>query len=146
MFEKIATECKCGKQKCHRYIERMKMEGNGDDNGLNSAPLCHPRNDGAKKCFNAAHNKICNHKVEQVSLNQLGQYAIFSSRWWHHGYYNITSEFEYHTAQLFCTGAQDSESWAGHTRARNQSRREGRLTGEGIESFSRDVEDNWDTT
>jgi hypothetical protein len=146
MFEKIATECKCEKQKCRRYIERMKMDGNGDDNGLYFAPLCHPRNDGTKKCFNAAHIKICNHKEEQVSLNQLGQYAIFPSRWWHHGYYNITSEFEYYTAQLFCTGAQDGESWAGHTRTRNQSSREGRLTGEGIESFSRDIKDNWDTT
>ena len=119
---------------------------NGDDNGLMFAPSCHPKNDTAQKCFDASNNKICQHQIEQVSLNELGQYVQFPSRWWHRGYYAITSGVMYITAQLFCTAAQDGESWSGHTRTRNQSRREGRITGEGIESFSRDVKDNWETT
>ena len=119
---------------------------NGDDNGLYFAKSCNPSNNGAKKCFDATHNKICYHEVDQVSLNQLGQYVIFPSRWWHRGYYNITSEFEYYTAQLFCTGAKDSESWAGHTRAKNKEMKQGRLHNQDVISVSQDIDDNWNTT
>ena len=119
---------------------------NSDDNGLYFAQSCHPSNNRAKKCFDAAHNKICYHNEKQVSLNQLGQYVIFPSRWWHRGYYNIKSEFEYYTAQLFCTGAQDSESWAGHTRAKNNKMKQGRLHTQDVLSVSQDIDENWDTT
>ena len=52
----------------------------------------------------------------------------------------------YYTAQLFCTGSQDSESWAGHTRAKNKSMKQGRLHLEYVTSVSNDIDKNWDTT
>ncbi len=47
---------------------------------------------GDKKCFNTLKEKICKHKVEQVELNHVGQYVIFPARFWHKGYYQITSK------------------------------------------------------
>jgi hypothetical protein len=118
----------------------------GGDNGLLFAPLCKPANDDNVKCFNTWRNKKCNHKVDKVALNKLGQYVKFPSRWWHRGFYEIRSQKEYYTAQLFCTAAQDPKSWTNQTHKQNRNMTTGRLPKDQISDISRDIQDNWDTT
>ena len=52
----------------------------------------------------------------------------------------------YYTAQLFCTAAQDSASFSGHTRTQNKEMKQGKLTIEQMSSVSNDIKDNWDST
>jgi hypothetical protein len=46
----------------------------GDGNGLIFAP----RYDG--ECFNSRNEKGCDHPVNKVALDNVGEYAVFSSR------------------------------------------------------------------
>ena len=52
----------------------------------------------------------------------------------------------YYTAQLFCTAAQDSGSFSGHTRTQNKDMKQGKLTIEQMRSVSNDIKENWDST
>jgi len=117
-----------------------------DKNGLFFAPLCHPANDSDMKCFNTWRNKKCDHKVDKVALNELGQYVVFLSRWWHRGFYEISSEKEYYTAQLFCTATQDPDSWSNLTRKQNSNFKIGRIPIDQMNDVSTDIRDNWNTT
>ena len=58
----------------------------GDGNGLIFAPKC----DG--ECLTSRKEKKCDHPVNKVSLDYVGEYVVFLSRWYHHGYYNIKSD------------------------------------------------------
>jgi len=119
----------------------------GDDNGLFFAPLCQPANDNDVKCFDTWRNKRCNHKVDKVALNKLGEYVVFPSRWWHRGFYEIRSQKEYYTAQLFCTAAEDPDSWTSQTRKQNRNMTIGRLPqNEMLFDVVKDIQQNWDTT
>jgi hypothetical protein len=117
-----------------------------DDNGLFFAPICKPANDDDVKCFDSLKNKTCDHKVDKVVLNEVGQYVIFPSRWWHRGFYEIRSEKEYYTVQLFCTAAQDPESWTNQLRKDNRNMKIGRIPVYQMNEVSNDIKDNWNTT
>jgi hypothetical protein len=54
-------------------------------NGLLFAPRC----DG--ECFSSRKEEGCDHPVNKVALDNVGDYVVFLSRWYHHGYYNINS-------------------------------------------------------
>jgi hypothetical protein len=118
----------------------------GDDNGIVFSKQCHPSNDGVKKCFNTFNKKICSHGTEEVSLNLVGQYVIFPARWWHRGYFRITSNTTYYTAQLFCTAARDINSWSNRTRSKNKEMTIQQLPFEDVREVSHDVKNHWDTT
>jgi len=118
----------------------------GDDNGLILAPTCNPSNDGVKKCFDSFRQKQCSHKTDTVPLNLLGQYVLFPSRWWHKGFYNIRSDRVFYTAQLFCTAAQDPDSWSNHTRKQNRNMTMGGIAVSQMQNISTDIQNNWDTT
>ena len=89
----------------------------GDSNGLIFAPRC----DG--ECFTSRKEKKCDHPVNKVSLGNVGEYVVFPSRWYHHGYYNIKSNKVFYTAQLFAMGSYKPEAW------QNITRLHARLTG-----------------
>jgi hypothetical protein len=118
----------------------------GDNNGLLFASMCNPANNNDMKCFDTRREKKCDHKIDKVALNELGQYVIFPSRWWHRGFYEIRSEKEYYTAQLFCTAAQDPQSWTTQLCRQNMNKTIGRIPVHQMNEVSKDVQENWDTT
>ena len=118
----------------------------GDENGLIFAPICKPSNDGADKCFDSCKTKLCTHKTDNIPLNDVGQYVMFPSRWWHRGYNEIRSEKVYYTAQLFCIAAQDPDSWSNQTRKQNRNMKIGRIPQTQMDDVSRDITQNWDVT
>ncbi len=62
-------------------------------NGLTFAPRC----DG--QCF--IQQAECDHTIQLATLNHVGEYVVFPSMWYHHGYYNITPRKTVIQAQLF---------------------------------------------
>ncbi len=71
-----------------------------DDNGLIFGPSC------VGSCFTM--DDEYDHRKVKVQLNEVGQYVVFPSLWWHHGYYNIQDEEKViFTAQLFATPSSD---------------------------------------
>ncbi len=71
-----------------------------DGNGIILAPRC--KGDGDEKCFTSSSDKQCDNNVTTVKLDKVGDYLLFPSRFYHRGYYRITSIKTYYTAQLFC--------------------------------------------
>ena len=118
----------------------------GDDNELYFAKDCNPSNDGSQRCFNSKEEKQCNHMVDQVSLNHIGQYVVFPARLWHRGYYRIQSKKVYYTAQLFCTSAQCVDSWPNLRRTDNKDIEIDELRLSEVCYISEDIKHNWDTT
>jgi IS30 family transposase len=72
-----------------------------DENGIRFAPSCE------SKCFIGGER--CDHQdLFRVGINQIGQYVVFPSLWWHHGYItNNTPDNIIFTAQLFATPRSD---------------------------------------
>jgi hypothetical protein len=64
------------------------------ENGLNFAPLCNTM------CF--AKMTICLREKKMVPLNNGGQYVLFSSKFFHQGFYNKESGKIFVQAQYFC--------------------------------------------
>jgi hypothetical protein len=118
----------------------------GDDKGLYFANDCNPSNDGSWRCFNSKNKKQCNHMVDQVSLNHVGQYVVFPARWWHREYYRIQSKKVYYTAQLFCTSAQHVDSWPNWRRTDNKDMKIDELRLDQVCYVSEDIKCNWDMT
>lgn len=129
-------------------VTKEDSEGHpeGDDNGIVFSKQCRPLDDGEKKCFDSIKKKICSHVTSKVPLNLVGQYVIFPARCWHRGYFRITSNRTYYTAQLFCTAARDVDSWPNQTRSENKDIRIDQLPFEDVCELSDDVQNNWDTT
>ena len=72
-----------------------------DENGIRFAPSCE------SKCF-IGEERCAHEDVFRVELNQVGQYVVFPSVWWHHGYISInTPDNIFFTAQLFATPRSD---------------------------------------
>jgi hypothetical protein len=71
-----------------------------DDNGLIFGLSC------VGSCFTM--DDECDHRKVKVHLNDVGQYVVFPSLWWHHGYYDIKDDEKViFTAQLFATPSSD---------------------------------------
>ncbi len=79
-----------------------------DGNGITFAPTCKP--DGYPTCFTSDNVKQCEHKVNTVDLNQVGDYVVFPARFMHSGYYMIASNKTYYTLQLFCKALENPEA------------------------------------
>jgi hypothetical protein len=84
--------------------------------------------------------------MDNIPLNDVGQYVMFPSRWWHRGYYEIRSEKVYYAAQLFCVAAQDPDSWCLSTCKQNKNMKIGRIPEMQMHNVSRDITQNWDLT
>jgi len=63
------------------------------DNGLQFAPRC----DGQYFLQQAE----CDHTIQKATLNHVGNFVVFPSMWYHHGYYSITPRKTVIQAQLF---------------------------------------------
>jgi hypothetical protein len=90
------------------------------------APMC--KGDVDEKCFTSSNDKHCDHNVTMVKLDEVGDYLVFPSRFYHRGYYRITSNKTYYSAQLFCKATESVKAWQNVTRKVNQDMIPGRLT------------------
>ena len=69
--------------------ETSNMDHSSDGNGIMFAPMCKTDND--SKCFTSTNEKVCEHEVNAVELDTVGNLIVFPSRFYHHGYYRIVS-------------------------------------------------------
>ncbi len=93
-------------------------------NGIMLASMC--KGDGDEKCFTGSSDKHCDHNVTTIKLDGVGDYLVFPSRFYHRGYYRITSNKTYYTAQLFCKATESFKAWQNVTRKVNQDMIPGR--------------------
>jgi hypothetical protein len=112
--------------------------------GIMLAHMC--KADGNDKCFTSSKDKQCDHNVNTAELDEVGDYVVFFSRFYHCGYYRIASNKTYYTAQLFCKVSENREACPNVTRKVNQNMiqdcvKESRLT-----QLTQDIRNNWDTT
>ena len=120
------------------------MDHSSDGNGIMFAPMC--KADVDSKCFTSSNDKICDHHVMEVELGIDGDYVVFPSRWYHRGYYNISSNMTYYTAQLFCKISDKPEAWQNVTRKVNHITVQGRVEESWLAQLTQDICHNWDTT
>ncbi len=118
-----------------------------NDNGLNFLPECN------NACFVGKKNIGCTHLRRYVRINKLGDYVLFTSHFWHHGYFNDESDKHFITAQLLTkrTISEDTERFSCSFNVGQQEIITGQLgttLGEYtiIKDLSDDLLENWDTT
>jgi hypothetical protein len=100
------------------------------------APLCNGF------CF--TREVICNHEKKIVPINNVGQYVLFPSKWFHQGFYNSDSVKVFVQAQLI---ARHSISIEGGVSTRTKDEIiEDPLTVESVMPLCNDILVNWDTT
>jgi hypothetical protein len=99
-----------------------------------------------EKCFTSSNDKHCDHNATTIKLDEVGDYLVFPSRFYHRGYYKITSNKTYYTAQLFCKATESFKMWQNVTRKVNQDMIPGRIIELRLTTFTQDIRDNWDTT
>jgi hypothetical protein len=68
---------------CTFLDETSNMDHSSDSNGIMFAPMC--KADVDSKCFTSSNDKICEHNVNAVELDMVGDYVVFPSRWYHRG-------------------------------------------------------------
>ncbi len=111
----------------------------GDGNVLIFSPRC------VGECFNSRKEKGCDHPVNKVALDNVGEYVVFPSRWFYHGYFNIRSDKVFYTAHLFTMGSSKPEAWQNIARKVNKNVIQGHLLESKLELIE-DLRDSWDTT
>ncbi len=103
----------------HIFLDQTwNIDHSLDGNGIMFAPMC--KADVDSKCFTSSNEKICEHKVNVVKLDMVGDFEVFPSRFFHRGYYTIASNMTYYTAQLFCKISEYPEAWQNMTTSVNQ--------------------------
>ena len=109
-----------------------------DSNGLILGPKC------SQECFISI--KKCNHKKEQVSVNETEEFLAFNATWWHHGYFTHSTELTYFTAQLFCVPSRQMQCTERVRRNTTilQNYIVGRLDEEVVSGLTRDLVTKWD--
>jgi hypothetical protein len=109
------------------------------DNGLQFAPRC----DG--QCF--LQTAKCDHTIQKATLNHVGQYVVFPSMWYHHGYYSSTPRKTVIQAQLFAMHSPNptKEQLTRNTTKMN-SLIKGRIDRTGLDRLTKDLVENWNTT
>ena len=109
------------------------------DNGLQFAPRC----DG--QCF--LQQAECDHTIQKATLNQVGEYVVFPSMWYHRGYYSMTPTNTVIQAQLFAIHSPDQtkERLTQHTTKMN-SFIKGRIDTTSLDRLTNDLVANWNTT
>ena len=120
------------------------MDHSSDGNGIMFAPMCKADVDG--KCFMSTNEKMCEHKVNAVELDTVGDFIVFPSRFYHHGYYRIASNMTCYMAQLFCKISDNPEAWQNVTRKVNQITVQGCVEESWLAQLMQDICNDWDTT
>ncbi len=115
-----------------------------DGNGVMFAPHC--QSDRDVICFNTNKEKICNHIIRDVMLNDVGEYVVFPARWFHRGYFDIKSDNIYYTAQLFSTPSKKPDAWQNITRKENQNLKQGKIADSEnvLNNLTDDIKQQWD--
>jgi hypothetical protein len=83
-----------------------------------------------------------------VELDQVGNYVVFLSRVFHHGYgyYRIHSNKTYYTTQLFCMSVLDNvNAWQNVTRKVNTTILEGHVEESSVKELTQYLQNSWDT-
>ncbi len=93
----------------------------GDGNRLIFAPKCNG------ECLTSRKEKKCDHPVNTVALDNVGEYVV-SSRWYQRDYYNIKSDKVFYTAQLFPMGSSKPEACQNITCKVNANMIQGHVT------------------
>ena len=122
----------------------LNINHSSDGNGIMFAPMC--KADFDSKCFTSSNEKICEHNVNAVKLDMVGDFLVFPSRFFHRGYYTIASNMTYYTSQLFCKISDNPEAWQNVTRKVNQSTMQGRVEESWLAQLMQDICNNWDRT
>jgi hypothetical protein len=109
------------------------------DNGLQFAPRC----DG--QCF--LQQAECDHTIQKATLNHVGEYVVFPSIWYHHGYYSITPRKTAIQAQLLTMHRPNptKERLTRNTTNMN-SLRKGRIDRTSLDGLTKDQVAKWNTT
>jgi hypothetical protein len=89
-----------------RSLSSTPILGENDNNGLLFAPTC-------TTCFNEnkylmMSEKKCSYQWTNECLNRTGEYIIFPSEMYHHGYYNQKSNQIFTQVQLFYAPTNDT--------------------------------------
>jgi hypothetical protein len=79
-------------------------------------------------------------------LDNIGDYVVFPSRWYHHGYYNTKSNKVFYTAQLFVMVSSKPEAWQNITRKVSRNMIQSHVAESNLRELTEDLHDNWDTT
>ena len=111
-----------------------------DKNGIRFAPSCE------SKCF-IGDEKCAHEDLFRVELNQVGQYVVFPSVWWHHGYISInTPDNIIFTAQLFATPRSDIGSSQRSLRKTSNTKTysQGTVDSTLVNTLMTDLYMNWD--
>jgi hypothetical protein len=124
----------------HLLLLNVPIVTFGDGNGLIFAPRCNG------ECSTSRKENKCDHPVNNVSLDNVREYVVFPTRWYHHGYYNIKSDKVFYTAQLFAMGSSKPEAWQNITHKVNRDAIQGHVAESKLRELAEDLHDNWDTT
>ncbi len=79
-------------------------------------------------------------------MDNVGDYVVFPSRWYHHGYFNIESDKVFYKAQLFTMGSSKPEAWQKITHKVSRNMIQGHVAESKLRKLTEDLHDNWDTT
>ncbi len=83
--------------------------------------------------------------MNKVSLDNVGEFVVFPSRWYHYGY-NIKSDKVFFTTQLFPRGSSKPEAWQNIKRKVNSDMIQGHVAESKLGELTEDLRDNWNTT
>ena len=108
------------------------------DNGLQFAPRC------VGQCF--LQQAECDHTIQNATLNHVGNYVVFPSMWYHHGYYSITPRKTVIQAQLFAMHSPNPTKERLTRFATNMNFLEkGRIDRTSLDRLTKDLVANWNT-
>ncbi len=89
------------------YIDDIEL----NNNNLNGTGICIASSckaDPSHKCFSLTKQKLCAHPIDQIMLNDVGDYIMFPSNCFHRGYFSIQTDSIYYTAQMFATPSENT--------------------------------------
>ena len=109
------------------------------DNVLQFAPRC----DG--QCF--LQTAKCDHTIQKATLNHVGQYVVFPSMWYHHGYYSSTPRKTVIQAQLFAMHSPNpTKEQLTQNNTKMNSFIRGRIERTVLDRLTKDLVENRNTT
>ncbi len=76
--------------------------------------------------------------MNKVALDNVGEYVVFPSRWYHQGYYNIKSDKVFYIAQLFAMGSSKLEAWQNITHKVNRNMIQGHFAESKLRELTED--------
>ena len=132
----------------NNYIDDIELHNtilNGT--GVCIASSC--KADPSHKCFSLTKQKLCAHPIDQIMLNDVGDYVI-PSNCFHRGYFSIQTDSIYYTAQMFATPSENTSEEAIPTshNAMIMKNKQGKGTMQCVQltELSKNIQENWKNT